>query len=562
MKKIIILAVSVIWLGCNSYKATSQSKKEKGSTFKKYTYPGATNAPKLVVGIVVDQMRYDYLTRFYTKYGEGGFKRLMNEGYNLQNVHYNYIPTYTAVGHTSIYSGTTPTNHGIIANTWYDKYLKKEVYCVDDSNYKTVGAPSGGSKSPYRMLTTTITDELRMAQNMKGKTISLSIKDRSAILPGGHTANGAYWFEGGEEGKFISSTFYMNELPKWVKEFNSLNKADDYLNEVWNTYYNINTYTETLPDHNKYEGLFDGKDTPTFPYDLKELRKKNKNFSLIKKIPAGNSIVNDFAKAAIVGEQLGIGNQTDFLAISYSSTDYVGHQFGVDSKELEDTYIRLDKDLESLLQFLDDKVGKGNYTLFLTADHAAVQVPAYLNDIKIPGGYFDIENFKKFIAEKSIAYFGTSDLVENISNFQIFFNKQKIKELGLNPEKVADKLMYDIIDFDKIYKAVSAKTLQTTTFSKGILSSLQNGYNQKFSGDILLIPNPSTIIYPHTGTTHGSGYSYDTHVPLLFYGKGIKKGNSHQYYPIVNLAPTISSLLHISQPNGCTGEAIIEVLKK
>ncbi len=517
--------------------------------------------PKLIVGIVVDQMRYDYLVKFYNKYGEGGFKRLMKDGYNLKNVHYNYIPTYTAVGHTSIYTGTTPSNHGIISNDWYNKYEKKSIYCVDDNSYKTVGAMSGGNKSPHRMLTTTLTDELRLSQNMQGKTIAIALKDRSAILPGGHTANAAYWFEGGDEGKFISSTYYLNQLPGWVNEFNNSGKANTYLNETWNTYYDISTYTETLPDNNDFEGLFKGKTTPTFPYDLAELRKTNGNFSLIKAIPTGNSITADFVKAAIIGENLGKSKATDFLAVSFSSTDYVGHQFGTDSKELEDTYIRLDKDLESLLIFLDKEVGKSNYTLFLTADHAAVPVPAYLNSLKIPGGYFNKAAFKQFVNEITLKYFNSTDVVEDISNYQIFLNKEKIEALKLNAIEVSQVIADKILNFENVYKTVTAHTLQTTTFSSGLLQTLQNGYNQKLSGDILFMPNPSTITYSKTGSTHGSGFSYDTHVPLLFYGKGIKAGSSYAFYPIIDIASTVASLLNITEPSGNTGKPIIEVLK-
>ena len=517
--------------------------------------------PKLVVGIVVDQMRYDYLTRFENKYGNDGFKRLLREGFSLENAHYNYIPTYTAVGHTSIYTGTTPTNHGIISNHWYDKYLKQTIYCVDDNNYKTVGNDGdGGKKSPYRMLTTTVTDQLHLAQNMNGKTIGIAIKDRSAILPAGHTANAAYWFDGGSKGDWISSSFYMEELPQWVKDFNALKKADDYLNKPWETLYDINTYTESIADDNSFEQPFEGQEKPIFPHNIPELRSKNNNYSILKAIPAGNSFTNDFAKAAIIGENLGKTDYTDFIAISYSSTDYVGHQFGVASKEIEDTYLRLDKDLAELFKFLDTEVGKDNYTLFLTADHAAVQVPSYLQSIKIPANYLSSKKFTDYINEITKKYFNSDELVENISNFQIFLNKEKIENLKLNNAVVAQKIADEAIHYKGIYKAVTAKTMQTTTFTNGILNSLQNGYNQKFSGDILLIPNPSTISYSKQGSTHGSGYSYDTHIPMIFYGNGIKQGTSKKKYEIVDIAPTISNLLKIEAPNGNTGKIIEEIL--
>ena len=521
-----------------------------------------TQKPKLVVGVVIDQMRYDYLTRFASKYGEDGFKRLLKGGFSLENAHYNYIPTYTAVGHASIYTGTTPVNHAIISNNWYDKYAKKSIYCVDDSKYKTIGNDgNGGKKSPYRMLTTTVTDQLKLAQNMNGKTIGIAIKDRSAILPAGHAANGAYWFDGGDKGQWISSSYYVNNLPNWVQEFNKSKKVDEYLEQPWETLYDINTYTESISDDNNFEQPFKGEEKPVFPHNIPALKSKNNNYSIIKAIPAGNSLTTDFAKAAIIGENLGKSNFTDFLAVSYSSTDYVGHQFGVASKEIEDTYLRLDKDLASLFKFLDTQVGEGNYTLFLTADHAAVQVPSYLQSVKIPANYFSYTKFRDYVTEITKKHFNSDAIVENISNFQIFLNKEKIEELKLDVHTVAQKIADEVINYKGIYKTVTAKTLQSTTFTNGILNSLQNGYNQKFSGDVLLVPNPSTISHPKKGTTHGSGYSYDTHIPMIFYGNGIKQGTSKKKYEIVDIAPTISNLLQIEFPNGSTGKIIDEVLK-
>ncbi len=546
MKKIAYLVLIIYFFSC--------SKNEKTKSQK----------PKLVVGIVIDQMRYDYLTKFTNRYSENGFKRLLNNGYSLENAHYNYIPTYTAVGHTSIYTGTTPNNHGIISNDWYDKYLKQSIYCVDDKNYKTVGNDGdGGKKSPYRMLTTTVTDQLKLAQNMKGKTIGIAIKDRSAILPAGHTANAAYWFDGGSKGEWISSSFYMSNLPNWVDKFNKSGKADEYLSKPWETLYDISTYTESISDDNNFEQTFKGQEKPIFPHDIPTLRSKNNNYSILKAIPAGNTFTADFAKAAIINEELGKGTNSDFLAVSFSSTDYVGHQFGVASKEIEDTYLRLDKDLSDFFNFLDTQVGKNNYTLFLTADHAAVQVPKYLKSVKIPANYFSYKKFKEYVNNITLKYFKSDKLVENISNFQIFLDKEKIASLKLDVNTVAQKIADEVINYKSIYKSVTARTLQTTTFTNGILNSLQNGYNQKFSGDVLLIPNPSTLstYYKDGGTSHGSGYSYDTHIPIIFYGNGIKKGSSKKQYNIIDIAPTIANLLQIEFPNGSTGKIIDEVLK-
>ena len=519
--------------------------------------------PKLVIGIVIDQMRYDYLTRFADRYGKDGFNRILKNGFSLENAHYNFIPTYTAVGHASIYAGTSPNNHGIISNNWYDKVLKKSIYCVDDANYKTIGNDGiVGQKSPHRLYTTTVADQLQLAQNMQGKTIGIAIKDRSAILPVGHTANAAYWYDAGNKNQWITSSFYMEELPDWVKAFNSNNKADAYLNETWETLYDIKTYSQSRADNNIYENNLNGQEKPVFPKNLEKLRVQNDNFSLIKTIPAGNTYTVDFAKAVIKGEQLGKSEFTDFLAVSFSSTDYVGHRYGIASIETEDTYLRLDKDLGHFFNFLDTEVGKENYTLFLTADHAAVHVPSYLQSLKIPAHYLSTKKLKKFLSDITQKYFNSKELIENVSNYQIFLNQEKIEALGFNKNTVAQRLADEVLSFDKIYKAVTAETLQTTNFTEGIMHSLQQGYNPKFSGDVLMIPYPATLNYSRKGTSHGSGYSYDTHVPLIFYGNGIKKGASKKTYKIIDIAPTISNLLKIEAPNGTSGKIIEEVLKK
>lgn len=519
-----------------------------------------SSRPKLVVGIVVDQMRYDYLTRFENKFGEGGFKRMINEGFNCKNNHFNYVPTYTGPGHASVYTGTTPKYHGIIANYWYDKESKERVYCAGDSKVQSVGTKANsGQMSPHRMQTTTFGDENRLFTQMRGKTIGIAIKDRGAILPAGHTANAAYWFHGKDEGQWISSTFYMNELPKWVKDFNKEHSVSKYLT-TWNTLYDISTYTESGPDLNNFEGGFKGKETATFPYNLDDLKDKNEGYEILKATAFGNNLTTDFALAAIEGEQLGKDDYTDVLALSYSSPDYVGHNFGVNSKEVQDTYLRLDKDLERLLNYLDSHVGENNYTVFLTADHAAIDAPAYLQSVRIPAGYLDFkqtrERFKAFMEET----YKASDLVENISNNQVFLNREKIKALGLNLQNVQEAIVNELIGYKNVDKVYSATTMSTTQFNTGIESLMQMGYNQKRSGDVLIVPDPSFISYSRTGSTHGSGLNHDTHVPLLFFGKGIEKGETLQKTSITDIAPTMSALLGTSFPNGSTGTPLEFVL--
>lgn len=517
---------------------------------------GNNDKPKLVVGIVVDQMRYDYLTRFYDRFGDGGFKRMMNEGFDCRNNHFNYVPTYTGPGHASIYTGTTPKYHGIIANNWYDKVEKKYVYCAGDDSYQSVGTTSdAGEMSPHRMKSTSFADENRLFTQMKGKTIGVSVKDRGAILPAGHTANAAYWFYGKDQGYFISSTFYMNELPKWVKDFNASNKAKYYLKE-WNTLEPIESYVESGSDLNDFEGGFKGKETATFPYDLKTLAKYNGNYDLLKSTPYGNSIVTDFAIEAIKNEALGLDDYTDVLTVSYSSTDYIGHNFGVNSKEIQDTYMRLDKDLERLFKTLDQNVGKNNYTVFLTADHAAVDVPSYLSSKKIPAGYIDTDAQKKRLSKFMETKYGSTELIENVSNNQIFLNHEKLEELHLNLKDVQEAIVEEIITYDHIDKAYTAKSMLSVDYQEGIEALLQKGYNQKRSGDILFVYDPAFISYSKTGSTHGSGLNYDTHVPLLLFGKGIKKGHTYKETHVTDIAPTISALLGISFPSAAIGHPL------
>ncbi|MUH36323.1 alkaline phosphatase family protein [Zobellia amurskyensis] len=514
--------------------------------------------PKLVVGIIVDQMRYDYITRFWDHYGDDGFKRFVNEGFNCKNNHYNYAPTSTGPGHTSVYTGTTPAMHGIIGNNWYDKNTETDVYCAGDPEYNSVGTTSdAGKMSPHRMTVTTITDELRLHTQMRGKTIAIALKDRGAVLPGGHTANAAYWFS---DGAWITSSFYMDNLPVWVDKFNSAKSIDAY-KKPWKTLKNITEYVESGTDYNAYEGLFKGEKTSVFPHDLPALWDENGKYELLKATPFGNSMTADFAIAALEAEQLGADEITDFLAVSFSSTDYVGHKFGVGSKEVQDTYLRLDQDLERLFKELDRKVGKGEYTVFLTADHAAIEVPSYLKDQRIPADYIVWDEIKTNFAQFLEFNYGTTDIVKDFSNSQYFLDHSIIKNLDLSVQEVQESIAKELLTYKGIDRTYTAYQMWQNDYTHGIPYILQNGYNQKRSGDVLVVLSPGVISYPKTGSTHGSPQIYDTHVPLLFYGAGIKHGSTVARTEIDDIAPTVASLLGIAFPSGATGSPIVEVLE-
>ena len=524
----------------------------------------AQEKPKLVVGIVVDQMRYDYIDRYWERFGDNGFKKLVRNGYNCKNTHYNYMPTYTGPGHASIYTGTTPENHGIISNHWYDKYTNTETYCTLDTLVNTIGSNSkDGKMSPNKLTSTTITDELKLANNHKGKTYGISIKDRGAILPAGHNANGAFWFEGGKTGKWISSSFYMNDLPEWLNKINETSPAKKYLNKTWNTLYPIETYTQSISDDNHYEKLFKTEKTPTFPHNLPDLIDSNGNYSLIKSTPFGNTILKELALSLIKNEGLGKDNYTDFLSVSFSSTDYIGHHYGPMSVEIEDTYLRLDKEIAEIISHLEKNIGKENILIFLTADHGAVNVPQYLIDNKLPGGYFyenELDsNLKNFLKKE----YQIDSLVKNVSNYQVFLNTELIQKNNWNLTAIESTIANYLLTQPGIAKAVTSTALKNTEFTDRILANAQRGFNQTRSGNVLFILESGWVPFykMKKGTTHGSPYHYDTHVPLIWYGKKIKPGETNREIIIPDIAATIAQLLNIHAPSACTGKPILEVIE-
>jgi predicted AlkP superfamily pyrophosphatase or phosphodiesterase len=512
--------------------------------------------PKLVVGIVVDQMRYDYLFRYWNKYSEGGFKRLVNEGFSFKNANYNYVPTYTAPGHACIYTGTTPSVNGIISNDWYDRNLKKSVYCVSDSLVKPVGTTSiSGKMSPRNLLSTTMTDELRLATNFNAKVIGVALKDRGAILPAGRTANAAYWHDPFSD-NWISSTFYLSELPQWVKDFNGEKLGAFYTSTPWTTLLPIDQYTESTADDNAYEGLFRGELKPVFPHDIPAY--KGTENEIIRRTPFGNTFTKDFAVAALKGENMGKGSATDFLAISFSSTDYVGHSYGLNAIETEDTYLRLDRDLAELLKVLDEWIG-GEYLLFFTADHGAVHNPQYSKDKKIEAGFFEeklmIDSLKKFLT----ANYGSAQMLLNASSDNIFFDRNFLDQNKISLQDIQQKTADFLTKLPSVAVTMTGYELSKGLQRTGVYSLMQNGFNQKRSSDVMIALNPGWIdAYALTGTTHGAAYSYDTHVPVIFFGKGIVSGSSVDPVFVTDIAPTICSLLNIEFPSGNSGRPLLK----
>jgi len=516
--------------------------------------------PKLVIGLVVDQMRYDFLYRYSDKYSENGFKRLLREGYSCENTHINYSPSYTGCGHTCIYTGSVPAVHGITGNNWFDLEENKVVYCTEDTAEKSIGSISkAGMMSPRRMLTTTITDELRLATNFKSKVIGIAIKDRGSILPAGHSANAAYFYDP-SCGNWITSSYYMNDLPTWVKQFNDYKLPEKYLKDNWATLQPIEKYTESHEDDVTFEGTFETETKPVFIHKVGEI--VNPSYKILAATPYGNSFTLKFAEGAILNEHLGQNSVPDFLAVSLSSTDYIGHRFGPNSVEVEDCYLRLDKDLGEFFSFLDEHVGTGNYTLFLTADHGAAHVPDFSKLHKIPAGVFPIDTVLKQLETKLKQQFGDGEWILSYENMQLTLNNKLIAEKKADKSQMKKDIRDFLLQFDGIVKVLDLENLNNELEEASLKSAIVNGYYPKRAGELYVLFEPGWFEGMTKGTTHGTIYPYDTHIPLVWMGWGIKHGEDHNDIHMTDIAPTVAAMLHIQEPNGNTGKIIQGIFVK
>lgn len=512
--------------------------------------------PKLVIGMAVDQMRWDYLYRYYDRYGNDGFKRLLNEGFACQNTMIDYLPSFTAPGHASIFTGSVPSIHGIAGNDWIDNQTGTAWYCTDDPAVQGVGGSQrAGRMSPQNLLASTITDELRLATNFRSRVFGVSLKDRACILPAGRLANGAFWYDD-STGNFMSSTFYMQQLPDWLRSFNKKKYPDALIRKNWTLQESPRSYRHSLPDNNPYEGLFRGEKESVFPHRTEEAA--GKDYGIIRRMPQGNTLTLRLAQACIEGERLGEDNTTDFLTVNLASTDYAGHQYGPNALEMEDLYLRLDQDLASFLSFLDKEVGKGNYLLFLTADHGGAHNPRFLADSGMHAGNVRETALKNELNAWLKKELGQDSLVRGLENYQVFFNeagkveKGKVKEAAMRWLKAQAGVAY-VIDM---------ADMEDTPVPQPIREMVINGYHRRRSGEVQIVMEPGWFHgYAPTGTTHGTWNPYDTHIPLLFFGWNIHKGETFRTTHMTDIAATVAALLHIQMPNGCIGHVIGEVMQ-
>ncbi len=522
----------------------------------------APSKPKLVVGIVVDQMRWDYVNKFkpYFK-SQNGFLRFVNEGASCNNNLIPYLPTVTACGHTAVYTGAPPAIHGITGNNWYDNIQQRMVYCVEDASVQSVGIENSGAgkMSPLNVWTTTLGDELKLATNFKSKVFGISIKDRGAIIPAGHSADGAFWYDS-KSGSFISSTYYGKTLPTWLTNYNNAHIVDSFYKLGWNLSLPNSVYEANCDaDQNDYESAPFGKEMKGFPYNLSGF--VGKDYGKIASTPYGNNLVMDVASQTLINEKMGLDDITDLLAVSFSSPDYIGHSFGPNSWETLDGYIKLDELLAQFFTLLDKQVGKNNYTVFLTADHAVANVPGFMQKHHLPGGVMSDDGVKvelsKLLTTKGI----NPKVISAISEFNIYYNHNLMDSLQISQDKLTNIITSYLEAKSYILQVVDSRKAAIAPLPQNIRERIVNGYNPQRSGDLVFITKSGYVGGGNTGTGHGVFYNYDAHIPLLFYGNGIKKGTVNSVNYMTDIAPTISTLLGIQMPSGSIGKPILEVIQ-
>ncbi len=518
--------------------------------------------PKLIVGIVVDQMRTDLLYRYWRNFGDDGFKRLVREGAFMRDAHFDYSPTDTGPGHASIYTGTTPAFHGIVSNDMFLRSTGGGLYCAADPAMSGVGCEgSTGERSPVNLMSSTIADELERRTARRSRTIGIALKDRGAILPIGRTGDAAYWFSK-SNGNFVTSTWYMDSLPAWVDAFNKEQRTQRYMQEKWDLALPRDRYQQVLPDDNPYEKPIPGTTVATLPIDL-----AGKDLNTLLWTPWGNTLTTDMAIAAIAGEGLGKDDVTDLLALSYSSTDMLAHYTTIRSLELEDMYVRLDRELARLLKELDERIGAGRYSLFLTADHGGGDQAEYLKDLKGSAGTFDQRQLHALVDSTLDRRFGAGDWVHEITKEQLFLNEAAIVPQKLDPAQVQRTAADALLQHPMIAYALTATDLVSQVYPEGPQRSIQRGFHPQRSGDVCMALRPGMMnkndqYESGKGSAHGSVWTYDTHVPIFLFGKGIAPGEVLRRVSITDIAPTIALLTGMSMPDAAVGTVIFEAIRK
>ncbi len=521
--------------------------------------------PRLVIGIVVEQLKFDQLEKYREKLGDNGIKKLINEGTYFKNASFDYMLTQSAPGHATISTGTEPSFHGITSDNWYLPLRNELIYCTRDIDVNPVGGSfESGLNSPVNLQASTFSDELEMATNQRAKVFGIGLKDNSAILSTGHSADGVFWFDN-TTGTWMTSTYYNDSLPGWVMDFNAMNYAESYLNDVWNLFRPLNDYAGCLSDSNKFEAGFNSLNY--FPYDLKKLRGKvilspRNDFALLRETPFGNSLTTSFAIRLIEKEKLGKDDITDYLSICYAATDNIGHRFGPSSVEMADAILRLDNDIKNLLSYVNDSVGKKNVLIYFTSAHGVSEIPAVLQSYRIPAGYFRQDQALQLMRSYLNAVYGEGDWVKGYSERQVYLNRTLIEDARIPLEDVQKKVARFLVQFSGVAAAYPYSAFEANDFGNGNLKRIINNFNSQRSGDVIVTLNPGWI--ERDGdyvTNHNSPYEYDSHVPLIWYGWTVNRATISRKVNMTDIAVTLSSLCKVPYPNASTGEPLIELFR-
>lgn len=521
--------------------------------------------PKLVIGIVVEQLRYDQIEKFRNRFGENGIRRLLNEGTYFQNASFEFLLTQSAPGHATITTGSEPAFHGITADNWYVPLKNELIYCTKDISVNPVGGSyETGLHSPVNLQVSTFSDELKMASGKKAKIFSIGLKENPVIFSAGHAADGAFWYDN-TSGTWMSSTYYMKSLPGWVEEFNAMKYPETYLSGLWSLFRQPQDYSDCLPDSNFYEAGFQGINY--FPYDLKKISSRTRgnqkfDYSILRETPLGNTLTTNFAVRLIEKEHLGMDDTTDFLTICYSATDYIGHRFGPSSVEMADALFRLDDDIENLLKYLNDNLGKRNVLIYFTSAHGISEIPGVLESNRIPSGYFRQNQALQLLRSYLNAVYGEGDWIKGYSENQVFLNRTLIEDAKIPLDEVQKKVARFLVQFSGVASAYPYSAFEANDFGNGNLKRIINNFSPQRSGDIIVTLNAGWVEREgESVTNHNSPYEYDTHVPLIWYGWSVNRSVVTREVNMTDIAATLSSLCKVPFPNACTGKPLFELFR-
>lgn len=542
MKKISVLIIFTVF----TFTAFSQS----------YNIP--SDKPKLVVGITIDGLRYDALLKLKDRFGEDGFNKLIKQGANFKNANYNYLFTQRAPGYSTIVTGSEPSMHGIISDYWYETLKEKSIHAVQNQDYRCINCEnSDNACSPENLMISTFSDAIKMYYQNEAKVFSISLDASAAVLSGGFKADAAYWVDD-RSGKFVTSSYYKNEIPQWVKKFNKNKYHEEYFQRSWKLRDTITAYKHSLPDSNKYEYGFDAE-FKEFPYNYEEIKSHYTGNKFIKMIPEGNTLTTDFSVTCMLEEKLGDDDIPDVLMINYHVSENIGLFFGPDSKEMQDLILKLDKEIAHLANVIEDETGKNNTLFFLTSSSGLGSNPEFRKDEKLPAGRFKHHYVVVLLKSYLNVLYGEGEWIRDYRNQQIFLNRTLIEDSDLDIKEVSRKASRFILSYNGIAGILTSYDLIHTNYTKGLYSKMQNSFHQKRSGDLIIALKPGWIKDFSYTADHNSAYRYDTHVPLIFYGWKTGRTKISRPVNITDIVPSICNMMNIPLPGSVSGIPIEEI---